>query len=206
MRAVINVSTRKYHNGLYRLRQTIQDNSPQTIFLYFTREYQIGAPFHTNSMYAFKPYAFREAMEQGFTTVLWLDASMYVRKDLTPIFEQIERDGYYGQDSGWENSRWTTPEQKEYFGTDKGKMISSGVIGLDLTNPIGIEFLNRWIKASDDGMFNGSHDVTRHDQTSASLIIEQMGLKITPNETHWMYGNPSDNFKENILIVANGIV
>lgn len=204
-RCVINVSTKKYWKGQLRLLETLQGKTNADL-LFYTNESQVGAKPHSKSMYGFKPKAFEKAYEIGYKSVLWLDASMYVIKDLTLIFEEIESEGYYFQDSGWSNGRWTTPEQKEYFGTDNGTMISSGVLGLKLDDRHGFEFYKQWLQASEDGMFNGSHDVTRHDQTAASLIIEQMGLYITDNNTHWQYGNPQEQpLHKNILILANGI-
>lgn len=204
-RCVVHLSTDKYSKGRLRLVDSFCTTNSDIEIAFYTNEKHVGAMPHKKSMYAFKPYSLLAANKLGYTSLLWLDASMYVLKDLTPIFHQIERDGYYWQDSGWTNERWTTDNQKNHFGTNTGKMISSGVLGLDLKNPIGQEFLKRWKQAADDGMFNGSHEVTRHDQTCASLIIEQMGLKITPNETHWMYGKPEESYPENILLIANGI-
>lgn len=205
MRAVINFSDIKYRRGQHRLVGTLKMHCKQDYIL-FQSVNEIRCKHHKDSMYGFKPKSFLKAQSLGYNSILWLDASMYVLKDLSPIFEQIETDGYFWQDSGWGNERWTTPEQKEYFGTNKGEMISSGVLGLDLTKEVGKEFLRRWDKASEDGMFNGSHEVTRHDQTCASLIINQMGLKITPNETHWVYGTPEETYSQNILLIANGII
>lgn len=205
MRTVINLSTKKYWQGQERLVKSLLASNRGIAALLCLEESEVNAPPHNDFMYAFKPCSFIRAAEQGCTTVIWLDASMYVLKDLTPIFEQIERDGYFFQDSGWANDRWTPPHVKEYFGTNEGKMISSGVLGLDLNNPIGVEFLRRWKQASDDGMFNGSYDYYRHDQSAASLIIQNMGLTITPNDTFWTYGEIDAVYPDNILIVANGI-
>lgn len=205
MRAVINVSTKKYWQGQERLVNSLLESNRGIAALLCVDEVEVNAPLHTESMYAFKPYSFARAAEQRYTTLLWLDASMYVLKDLTPIFDQIERDGYFFQDSGWTNERWTPPHVKDYFGTNEGKMISSGVLGLDLNNPIGREFLIKWKQASDDGMFNGDYETSRHDQTCASLIIQNMGLTITPNNTFWTYGEIDTVYPDNILIIANGI-
>lgn len=205
MRCIINVSTNKYRKGQERLSETLKGNTDAHLLLY-TKESDVEAPTHQESMYGFKPMAFQKAYELGFTTVLWLDASMYILKDLNPIFEHIEEHGYFWQDSGWENDRWTTPEAEEYFGTNQGRMISSGVVGLDLYHPDASDFLYLWLGAMQDGMFNGSHEVTRHDQLCASLIIENMSLNITPNNTYWQYGKPNETmFHENILIIADGI-
>lgn len=204
-RAIVNVSNRKYWRGQDRLLQSLKGKTDAEV-LPFRFESQVGAKKHSESMYGFKPLAIEKAYNLGYRQLLWLDASMYVLRDLEPIFKQIEQDGYFWQDSGWRNDRFTTPSQKEYFGTDEGTMISSGVVGLDLTHPDASDFLYLWLGAMKDGMFNGSHEVTRHDQTCASLIIENMGLKITENNTHWTYGNPENEYPENILILAHGII
>lgn len=206
MRAVINVSTKKYRKGQDRLFQTLNGNTDAEILM-FKSEKEVSAQLHTENMYGFKPYAFKKAEYIGFSTVLWLDASMYVLKDLSPIFEQIESDGYFFQNSGWENSQWMNARGREYYGEPTGDMISSGVIGLNLKHTDGIEFLRRWHRDMRYGLFNGSHSDWRHDQSCASLIINNMGLKITPNNTFWQYGKPEEKpLHENILILANGIV
>lgn len=206
MRVVTNVSTKKYHKGQERLIQTLKKHCKQDVIT-FDSEKQVHAKYHKQSMYGFKPKAFLKLHKMGYTSILWLDASMYVIKGLTPIFKEIEKTGYFFQDSGWVNSDFTPDNVKQYMGTDKGKMISSGVVGLDLNNELAMEFLKRWDKASEDGMFNGSYENHRHDQTLASLIIEDMKLKITPNNTFWQYGKPEEKpLHKNILILANGIV
>ena len=203
-RAIVNLSTKKYAKGQQRLMNSLHHKTDADI-LFYEKEYQVGAPKHQDMQYAFKPYALDKARNDGYSLVLWLDASMYVLKSLEPIFREIEETGYFFQNSGWVNERWTTPEQEEYFGTNEGRMISSGVVGLNLRSEEGNEFLDKWVWASIKGMFNGSHEVTRHDQTCASLIIEQMQLKITENNTHWTYGKPEAEYPDNILIVADGI-
>lgn len=204
-RVIVNLSTSKYVRGQQRLFRSLIGNM-QGDAMHFQRETQVGAPSHQTHPYAFKPYAMREAKRRGYDSILWLDASMLVLRDITPIFEEIEKTGYFFQDSGWTNDRWTTPEQEAFFGTNKGKMISSGVLGLSMQSLEAQAFLARWRAAAAAGMFNGSHDITRHDQTAASLIIQQMGLKITDNETYWKYGQPTDTFTDNIVLIANGIV
>ncbi len=201
-KCIINVSTKKYWKGQRRLKSTLQGNTDADL-LFFKHEEQVGALSHHESMYGFKPMAFKKAYDLGYRKILWLDASMLVIKDLNPIFEAIEKDGYFFQDSGWMNDRWTTEKAKSYFGTDQGKMISSGVLGLNLDNPVASDFLYLWIGAMNDGLFNGSHETYRHDQSAASLIIEKMKLKITSNNMLWNYGRVP--FHEDILILADGI-
>lgn len=203
-RAIVNVSTLKYTKGQYRLKESLEDRTDASIH-FFQSESQVNAPSHSANKYAFKPCAIDLMKRMGYESVLWLDASMLVIKDIDPIFKHVEKRGYFAQDSGWMNDRWTTPEQKEYFGTDEGKMVSSGVLGLSFNSHIAIEFQKRWHKAMEKGMFHFNHDVSRQDQSCASLIIEQLKMDITPNETYWKYGTPEQDYPENILMIANGI-
>lgn len=203
MRCIVNLSTQKYWKGQDRLIRSLKDNTDAQLLMY-KRESDVGAKPHSQSMYGFKPLAIEKAYNLGYRELLWLDASMYVIKDLDPIFKEIEKNGFYAQDSGWENERWTTDNALRYFGTNKGRMISSGVLGVNMNHSKGIQFLEKWTTAMKNGLFNGSHDDFRHDQSCASLIIENMGLHITENNTHWNYGK--DPMHENILILADGII
>lgn len=204
-RCIVNVSTEKYWKGQERLLKSIWNNSPNIPSASGRYELDVQAPLHKDFMYAFKPYVFNHLCELEHSVILWLDASMYVLKDLTPIFEQIERDGYFFQDSGWTNERWTPPHVKEYFGTNEGGMLSSGVLGLDMSSEIGRTFFEQWMQASNDGMFNGDYQTSRHDQTCASLIAYKLGMKLIDNNTFWTYGKAEGVYPDNILIVADGI-
>lgn len=204
-RAIVNVSTQKYRRGQNRLFDSLMGKTNATILLYNSEEH-VDAPPHAENNYAFKPMAMLKAYQQGYRQILWLDASMRAIKSLDPIFEIIERDGYFFQDSGWLNSRWTTPEAKEYFGTDEGAMLSSGVLGVDLDNEIGYKFFDLWTKAMRDGMFNGSWDDYRHDQSAASLIAFNLGLKLQEGNTFFVYGDENElTISDKTVLLADGI-
>lgn len=194
-------SVPKYYNGQQRLKSSLEKyNEPYKLY---TQEYEIGSPLHKENMYAFKPYTMKKLRDEGYTHVLWLDASMELISSLDSIFSEIEKEGYFFQDSGWLNNRWTTKKAKEYFGTDEGEMISSGVLGINFNSEIGNEFFNQWLKASDDGMFNGEYKDFRHDQSIASLIAYKLNMKITPNNTWWNYGKVP--LHDKICVLADGI-
>lgn len=204
-RCIVNVSTQKYTKGQKRLATSLRNNTDADILL-FDSEEAVGAEPHADNNYAFKPRAMIKAYEAGYRQILWLDASMRAIKNLEPIFEIIERDGYFFQDSGWPNSRWTTPEAKVYFGTDEGDMLSSGVLGLDLGSEIGYAFFDKWTQAMRDGMFNGSWDDYRHDQSAASLIAFNMGLKLQAGNTFFVYGKDDEpTISEQTVLLADGV-
>jgi hypothetical protein len=204
-RCIVNVSTDKYRKGQKRLATSLRNNTTAAVLL-FESEEEVGAELHTDNNYAFKPRAVIKAYEAGYRQILWLDASMRAIKNIDVIFDIIERDGYFFQDSGWPNSRWTTPEAKEYFGTDEGDMLSSGVLGLDLDSEIGYKFFDQWTQAMRDGMFNGSWDDYRHDQSAASLIAFNMGLKLQPGNTFFVYGKEDEpTISEQTVLLADGV-
>lgn len=204
-RCVVNVSTDKYRRGQNRLHDSLQGRTDATILL-FDSEESVGAEPHEVNNYSFKPMAMIKVYEKGFRQILWLDASMLVIKDLEPIFALIEKDGYFFQDSGWPNSRWTHDAAREYFGTDEGEMLSSGVLGLDLDSEIGYKFFDLWTQAMRDGMFNGDWDEYRHDQSCASLIAYKLGMKLQTANTFFVYGTEGNEFiLDETILLADGI-
>lgn len=204
-RCIVNVSTTKYRRGQNRLYDSLQGKTDATILL-FDSEEAVGASPHEEMNYSFKPMAIIKAYEAGYRQILWLDASMLAIKSLDTIFEIIERDGYFFQDSGWLNSQWMIPEAFEYFGTDQGAMLSSGVLGLDLDSEIGYKFFDQWTQAMRDGMFNGSWDEWRHDQSCASLIAHNLGMKMQHGNTFFVYGDEDEpTISEQTVLIAHGI-
>lgn len=205
MRAIVNLSTEKYWPGQIRLAKSLRYKTDATLFL-FRSEEEVGAPPHSENPYAFKVYAIEKALEAGYEQILWLDASMYVIKDLDPLFKLIEGIGYYMQDSGWFNNEWTNEKAKEYFGTDDGLMISTGCIGFNFQLPYAKAFFNDWKQSMLDGIFKGSWDNHRQDQTCASIIAHKKGFMIAENNSFFQYGKAEEPpMHENILLIADGI-
>jgi hypothetical protein len=68
-------------------------------------------------------------------------------------------------------------------------MISSGFVGIDIENPIGLEMFKKWKKSMLAGTFIGSWENHRHDQTSLSIIAQEMGLDnlINPSGKYFSY-------------------
>ncbi len=203
MRAIVNYSTEKYYKGQDRLFKSIPVFSGACVML---KERSLKTPSHSENPYAFKIYAFEyaHALNFGYQQIVWLDASMYAVKPLEPLFEHIEREGYFLQDSEWPNSRWTNKRALEYFGTNEGQNISSGCVGLDFTKPIGREFFKLWKQSMLDGIFKGSWEDHRHDQTCASLIALKLGMTISPKDTFFQYATEPP-IKEHILLIVDGI-
>lgn len=201
-RCVVNLSTEKYRSGQERLVKSINGYD----ILTYRSESEVGAPLHKENNYAFKVYSIIKAINEGYSQILWLDASIRAIKDITPIFDCIDKDGYFFQDSGWPNSRWTTDKAKEYFGHNDGQMLSSGVLGLDITHSLAYKFFDLWSTSMLDGMFNGNWDNYRHDQTCASLIAHNLGMKLQDGNTFFVYGKDDETtISDKTVLLADGI-
>lgn len=204
-RVIVNLSTKRFWKGQVRLRQRLPNYTAAEIFM-FQNESQVSAPLHTDNNYAFKVHCIDKMLEKGFTSILWMDASMLPIKNIDEVFEVIERDGYFMQDGGWENSRWTNDRAKEYFGTDDGPMIAACCFGLDFKNPQTVEFWQEVKKAMNDGIFNGSWDDHRHDQTTMSILAHKMGMKLHLIDSFFEYAKDGDTpSNETIVMFAHGI-
>lgn len=204
---IVNVSTGKYIPEQARLVEWAELHGGGYAVLAYQSEAQVGAPTHAEAPYMFKLFAIETAYRLGFRFILWLDASMLVISDLTPVFEEVERDGYFFQDSGWGNARWTNDRAREYFGTDEGVMFSAGMLGLDMENQVAKEFFEQLFQAGRDGIFVGDWENFRHEQSCGSLIAHKLGMKLQPPNTWFVYGKYGQApVVANTVCLADGIV
>lgn len=105
-RAVVCVATTQYYQrGLDRLSAAI--GSMGGANMHGIRVPPSNWPTHEAKPYAFKPFALDLAADAGYDTLLWADACMLPVQDMTPLWERIERDGYWFSKNGWSNYEWT---------------------------------------------------------------------------------------------------
>lgn len=182
-------SRNNYAQGLARLSDSLRDTSEGIDFIGFIGEGSLNCPDHLESNYAFKIYALEKAIEHGYTDLLWLDCSVYAIASVQPIFDLIDKDGYFFQDSGWTCDQWTNQRTLDYFGTDGVgmTMFSSGITGVKINTTIGHRFFKSWQMAMRDGIFNGSWKNHRHDQSAGSLVAHQLGMYIHPCNEYYSY-------------------
>lgn len=204
-KAIVNLSTKKFWKGQIRLKKRVTGKTKADIFL-FREESEVNAPLHTDNNYAFKVYAIDHIREKGYSKILWMDASMLPIKNVDGIFDIIERDGYFFQNGGWKNRDWTNEDAKDYFGTDDGDMMAACCFGLDFDNEKTIEFWNNVKQAMTDGIFNGSWDDHRHDQTVMSLLAYKMEMPLHEANVIFEYAKDGDTpSKDSIVLFADGI-
>ena len=224
-KVIINLSTGNYIVGQDRLRSTLSGFYDGDL-LFFTDENQFGSPTHKENPYAFKTYAFQHALSLGYKKILWLDASIYAIKDITPVWDIIERDGYIMQNAGWNCGQWSNNKSLEYFGLTRDEALgmpmygNAGLLGLDLNKELPKIFLERWHKASQDGIFKGawnnnaiteSDDIRclghRHDMSVGSIIANLLDMSYINSSQIMQYGSApfEQPMNDSICLKAYGI-
>jgi len=214
-----------YSNSVARLKEKLIGNIDDDVLIF--NEYdQIGSPPFDENPYAFKIYAFEKAKSMGYNIVLWFDCSCYPIKNIDPIFEVIEQDGYICQQAGQLAGIWTNDATLSYFGLTRDEAMqidmygNAGLLGLNFNNEIANTFFELWKKSMLDGMFRGkgNNDTNsesadnrcrghRHDMSCGSIIRHKLNMKMVSSQEYLQYvSSPNDiPFNEKIYLFAQGI-
>lgn len=211
MKAIISFANNKgnYYQALSRLADSVKDNFDGE-FMAFMGEASIGAPWHFVNPYAFKIYAFLKAREMGYTQVLYLDSSVYAVANVQPIFDLIEKDGYFMQEAGHYVQEWTSPSVLRAYEVQpepKLTMYSAGITGLNFNNPDAVAFFDDWSKGMLAGHFKGDWKTHRHDMSVASILAHKYGFKYqSGNEyvQYWSEQHPEPK-NETICLMLRGM-
>lgn len=158
--------------------------------------------------YNVKAAAFEEAINAGYTHILWADCSMWPINAVEPLFDVINDKGYFLGQSGFNCAQVCNDKSLEYFGItrDQAENIHdcmTGLFGVYMENPTAKNFITKWIKAAKDGVFSGSrlHDnqskdprflFHRQDQSCASIIAGLEGMKLDTFGDYVAYNKPTE--------------
>ena len=197
-RCIINFSKGNWFPlGQERLRFSVQNLSNIDV-LSFSDENEIGSPSHLEKPYAFKVFAFYKALELGYDIVLWCDSSLYATRDVKPLFEKREKEGSLLCSGDLKCSEWTNDNMLNYFGISRDESASmdhltASLIGFNFNFQECRDFLSRWkdsiqVFPGNASNENGSESSDsrckghRHDQSAASIIANQLSMKIDKDQ------------------------
>lgn len=178
--------------------------------------------------YGFKAYAIKRAIDEGYENIIWADAAIYASKDIAPFIEHIEREGYIFFDNvGFSVGDYTSDACLNKFGWSREKafqkkMIMACLMGLNTKHAGAMEFFERYYLAAKDRVsypgswHNNNGEVSddlrvkghRHDQSVASIIIDDLGLNITnAQETYFAYSSHKGILKiaDSVCLWSEGI-
>jgi len=198
--------------GVDRLR--LQCEALGVPFLGFN-EYPKGCPTHQESPFAFKYYCIRDALENGYKRILWLDSSVIIKKNLDDAFNRINTDGYfflYNHDLGsycHDKALKTLNITREESFTMP--CMQGTNFGLNFNYKVIYDFFGDMMQLANDGItFPGPHNNNmllaskdtrvkghRHDQTAMSVIAIRYGMN------KWIYGGETPWFIHDRLYVKD---
>jgi len=97
---------------------------PDIDVLTWTQKMPIGSKPHNESMYGFKMYAFEEAFNMGYDSVIWLDAGTVIKKSIFPLFSLLEKDenGVFTLYSDADLSNYVNDKTVKYFDVSRDDM------------------------------------------------------------------------------------
>lgn len=201
---IVNFSTHQYFRGQERLLNSLKGYKSLMI-----REYLPGWRKHNESPYEFKINAIEKAFEMD-DVVLWVDSSMYLIGDLSKIETIIKTDGYFMEEAGHYVNTWCNAHTREYFKLTHEEnyiMFSAGLLGLDQSSTIAMDFFNQWKASALSGCFRGDWKDHRHDMTCGSIIAQRLGMKYQRGGSHMAYIGPGYSKPEaGVVFYLQGIL
>ena len=181
-----------YSAGVRRLERTLNFEGWGGGIITWTK-YPINCPTHEEMPYYMKIAAFEEAIRQGYTHILWVDASFFAVNNPMKMFDIINEQGFWFFSSGYNLAQSVNDTALNFVGKTRDEAEqqtewASGCVGINMENPNGKNLYEKWKFYMDSGLSKGSrlHDnqsadarflFHRQDQSCLNLAIWDLGLK-----------------------------
>lgn len=198
-----------YKAGSERLERSLIYHGYAGDMLFWRDELPPGCPPHNENPYAFKVYAFREAIRLGYRTICWLDCSFWAIKNPMNIFDIIAEHGVFAFRSGYNCAQTCTDLllNSTGFTRDEAEQlpeIATGIVGLHIDNPDGNNVWTAWNEYCDMGLFKNARGHNpeespdprflhgRQDQSAFSIAVHRSGVKFDYQDfvSYYNGGNP----------------
>lgn len=195
MRCVVSVATGPHYvanqDRIYR------QIPAGTRSFFFRDELPPFSPTHAENPYMFKIFAIEYAAHRGATSVLWMDSSTVILQPLEPLWELIEKQGYwFSRNYDYTNGQFCSDEALSIMGTTREAAFKvphcvAGCFGLDMRSKVATVFMAAWKDWAQQGAFKGDrgnlsgdgdprvYQGHRNDQAVASQIIADLGMTMT---------------------------
>ena len=223
-RALVTVATEPWHILQDRQIQWFKEVDPHCTIKSW-RSIPPGWPSHTDKPYAFKSKALLEA-SRTCDVLLWCDSAVVPVRDLAPLWERIEHDGYWVMNNGWKNYEWTADsaytELFQGLSLDAARQLNKTIphvcaaaFGISMNRLVGRELLDEYCRLSDTQAICGPWKNTpetpcgpadvlghRHDQTILSVVAHKLHLRLTNCPDLFAYAPGTD---ASILVSDGGM-
>lgn len=210
-----------YVKGQNRMIESIRSQGYKGDILTWRNE-KINYHHITEHPYTMKAAAFWEALKKGYKNILWLDCSVMASKDITPIFDVIEKEGVYFWRSGWLLSDSATDRDLEIAGMDRDQAeklmeCASGIVGINTHNPMSRHLLLDFIDMNAAGVCSTSrnHDNQssdprfkwgRQDQTAFTIAFHKAGFThMYDQNVFTSYYERGRRYPESVMFLIKGL-
>lgn len=222
----IGSETSWYHVGQQRLRDSLEKFDP-TSHLFFE---QRSSPRKNPALNTEPSPYVDKVIHIGNTAArchlfLWLDCSIVALQPLEPIWKTIEEQGYFFYESGANCAETCNDRCLEHYGVTRDEAqsmpeIASNIVGINMNDPVGLEFFNLWIHGLRNNAMTGSKwpsdeerlresidprfKYHRQDQSTASLslgIISRKTGVIIHREGHFVVRAENQHIHQNDSII-----
>ena len=195
-----------YAAGIDRMERSLIHHGYAGDFLLYRNEYPPNCPTHEENPYAFKIYAFKEAFNRGYKTVMWLDCSFWCIKHPMTLFDIVIENGIFAFRSGY-NCANTCPDNlldDVGIGRDLAETIpetATGIVGLHIDNPDAKKVFEYWEDFCNRGLFKNSrtHNLSesldprflfgRQDQSGFTMSLYKAGVSFLYEDYVAYYNN-----------------
>jgi hypothetical protein len=224
-RVIVNVAISDryswYRGGQQRLLSSLKEHNNNSAYEFSTMEESFyGNPYSDKIMSIYNAY------KRGYKHILYLDCSITAIKNTEPIWEYIEKNGYYLYQSGANCAETCNDHSLFCYGVTRDQAenmleCASNVFGISLETDFGQQFIEDIAKSVSNGAISGvkfptplqraleSSDARfkyhRQDQSIISLVAGKLGLPME-KEGHFVcrWENEAVNMNENVIFKLKG--
>src|SRR6478736_5656727 len=201
-RCIVNVATGEFYIKQQERLLTSIDPFIASIgaSIFAFQSFPKGSRTHDESPYGFKLHAIKYAFDLKRTSILWLDSPAYaIKDDLSPIFEKIEKHGYYAMSHHDPLENWVGDTALKRFGMTreqlKGFHLPSGsCYGFDLSQAWVRRLFDMFCQYEEEGLFKseviGTDKWHRHDEAILALLLIQHSLPVFFNDPLFQSDSP----------------
>ena len=150
------------------------------------------------SLYGFKPWAVKRALDEGYTKIIWFDPSVLPVDSVTSLFDELDNHSMLIRPGANTLDQMTSLNALNWFGVSMEtartlKHIGGTIYGFNFDMPRTRECFDLWLKAEQEGIFGDQEAfMNGHwaDESCMSLAMFKTGVEFVA--TNFKYKNQKE--------------